>query len=275
MATQAHLNLLKHGVESWNVWRKANPGVKPDLRGVELIGADLSGADLSEVDFSGANLQRAILSKAVLHRATLITTLLAGASLHQADLEGADLEGACLRKASLYKVNLSGSDFRRTNLSRSDLRGADLRRAQLVETNLEQANLTGCLVYGIAAWNTRLDEKTKQQNLIITPEDEPTVVVDDLEVAQFIYLLLNNEKIRRIIDTVTARAVLILGRFTDERKVVLNAIRENLRDRGYVPILFDFAKPDSRDLTETITTLARMSRFIIADLTEPNSIPMN
>jgi hypothetical protein len=32
--------------------------------------------------------------------------------------------------------------------------------------------------------------------------------------------MLNNEKIRDVIDTVTSKAVLILGRFTDERKAL-------------------------------------------------------
>jgi len=39
------------------------------------------------------------------------------------------------------------------------------------------------------------------------------------------------------------------------------AIREELRRRDYIPILFDFDKPHSRDLTETISTLAHLSRF--------------
>ena len=56
----------------------------------------------------------------------------------------------------------------------------------------------------------------------------------------------------RRIDTIGKKAVLILGRFTDERKAVLEAIREELRQRDYIPILFDFAKPASRDLTETV-----------------------
>jgi hypothetical protein len=67
--------------------------------------------------------------------------------------------------------------------------------------------------------------------------------------------------------------VLILGRFTQERKAVLDAMREELRRRNYLPILFDFEKPASRDLTETISTLAHLVCFSIADITEAKSIP--
>jgi hypothetical protein len=109
--------------------------------------------------------------------------------------------------------------------------------------------------------------------LVITSREEPQITVDNIEVAQFIYLLLHNEKIRDVIDTVTSKAVLILGRFTDERKAVLDALREELRKRDYLPILFDFAVPARRNITETVTLLARMARFIIADLTDPSSIP--
>jgi len=97
--------------------------------------------------------------------------------------------------------------------------------------------------------------------------------VDNLEVAQFVYLLLNNARIRHVIDTITSKVVLILGRFKDERKVVLDAIRDELRKRDYVPVLFDFEKPASKDRTGTISTLANMARFIIADLTDPSSVP--
>ena len=83
---------------------------------------------------------------------------------------------------------------------------------------------------------------------------------------------MNYDKIRNVIDSITAKTVLILGRFTEERKCVLDSLRENLRCRGYVPILFDFDKPASKDVTGTVETLARMVRFIIADLTDPSSI---
>jgi hypothetical protein len=62
-------------------------------------------------------------------------------------------------------------------------------------------------------------------------------------------------------------------RFTPERKAVLDAVREELRRRDYVPILFDFEKPANQNVTGTVLTLARLARFIIADLTDPSSIP--
>jgi hypothetical protein len=179
-----------------------------------------------------------------------------------ADLFGRDLSGASLREADLFGVNLS----------EANLREADLTEARLIRTNLTGADLTGCRVYGISAWDLNLDG-AKQENLIITPLGEPKITVDNLEVAQFIHLLLNNERIRHVIDTITSKVVLILGRFTEERKVVLDALREELRRRDYTPVLFDFNKPASKDLTGTVQTLANMARFIIADLTDPKSVP--
>jgi hypothetical protein len=85
--------------------------------------------------------------------------------------------------------------------------------------------------------------------------------------------MLNNQKIRDVIDTITSKAVLILGRLTDKRKEVLDALLEELCKRDYLPILFDFDKPTSKDLTGTVKTLANTFRFIVADGTDPKSIP--
>jgi hypothetical protein len=45
--------------------------------------------------------------------------------------------------------------------------------------------------------------------LVVTPENEPAIIIDNIEVAQFIYLMLNNQKVRDVIDTVTSKVVLI------------------------------------------------------------------
>jgi hypothetical protein len=60
---------------------------------------------------------------------------------------------------------------------------------------------------------------------------------------------------------------------SNQHVVVLDAIRDELPKSDYLPVLFDFEKPDSKNLNGTITTLAKMARFIIADLTDPSSVP--
>jgi hypothetical protein len=109
--------------------------------------------------------------------------------------------------------------------------------------------------------------------LVVTPLGQPEITVDSIEMAQFIYLLINNARIRDAIDAISSKAVLILGRFAPERKATLDALRVALRNRNYLPIVFDFEKPRHRDFTETVSTLAHLSRFVIADLTDPRSIP--
>jgi len=80
-------------------------------------------------------------------------------------------------------------------------------------------------------------------------------------------------EILTMIEKLTSNTVLILGRFTPERKVVLDALREELSKHGYAPVIFDFDNPSTRDIHETIVTLAVLSRFIIADISDPKSIP--
>jgi uncharacterized protein YjbI with pentapeptide repeats len=302
MANKQHVELLMQGPEAWAQWREAHPSTKPDLRNavlsrmrlmrMDLRNADLRGASLHEAnlyeanlaqaDLRGADLEKAILSRTNLREANYTGAIFRRANLNRLNLSGLDFSGmylwgvnfhgANLINAKLTKANLQHADLRSANLSGADLRGADLTTAMLVNTKLAGANLTGASVYGISAWDLQLDN-TEQSNLIITRPNEPVITVDDLEIAQFIHLLLNNQKIRDVIDTIGKKAVLILGRFTKQRMAVLEAIRGELRKHGYLPILFDFEKPGSRDITETVSTLAHLARFVIADITDPKSIP--
>jgi len=271
--SKSYLSWAKLG---WAILSDANLS-ETDLKGADFRKANLSRANLIEAEMMEADLRKVNLSGAILRGANLTEANLKNADLRGADLQGAylvmaDLNDANLEKANLTGANLTGADFSEANLSGAVLTGANLSRTILVDTNLTQADLTGCRVYGMSAWNVNL-AKTTQGHLIIGKEDEVEITVDNLEVAQFIYLILNNQKIRQVIDTVTSKAVLILGRFTEERKRVLDAIKHELRKRDYLPIIFDFDKPTGRDLTETVQTLAHMAKLVIADITDAKSIP--
>jgi Pentapeptide repeats (8 copies) len=295
MPNDEHITLLKKGVATWNAERN-HPF--PDLRGADLSEANLSGANLSmaqlheadlseanlsganlsaanllEADLSGANLSGANLSQATfqgadLRWATLLEADLGGANLSEADLRGANLSGANLTRAQLPEANLRGA-----NLSGVNLSGANLQGATLLWTDLTAADLTGCRVHGVSAWSLKL-ERTKQQNLVITRPNEPTVTVDNIEVAQFVYLLLHNEKIRDVIDTIGKKGVLLLGRFTGGRMAVLERLRDKLRELGYVPMVFNFDKPETKDFSETVRLLCNLSHFVIVDITNPRSAPL-
>ena len=89
MANSEQLERIIQGTEPWNLWRKANAGLKPDLRNAVLLNAELQGADLSDSNLNGAKLAKA--------------------NLTGADLSGADLRGADLSGASLDGVDLSRS----------------------------------------------------------------------------------------------------------------------------------------------------------------------
>src|SRR6266567_2073660 len=245
MTNQQHFKLLLESINDWNKWREKHPEIFPDLSFANLSGANLNRANLTRANLNGADLSFANLSEANLYRANLSRANLNGAHLSEAHLTIANLSLANLSYANLSGADLSFANLSEANLSGADLSFANLSRATLVRTNLAQANLTDCQIYGISAWDIQLKE-AKQNNLVITPEGQPTITVDNLEVAQFIYLLLNNPKIRDVIDTIAKKATLILGRFTSERKPVLEAIRRALRKYDYLPVLFDFEKPANR-----------------------------
>lgn len=260
-----------------------------NLSGANLEGASLWNANLGGSTFANASLRRANLSNAFLYcadftfanlwRANLSGANLSDSNLSPAYLRDAYLAGANLSRANLREAILEGADLSETNLSYADLSEADLseanlEKAVLVETILSDAIFKNCRIYGISAWDPHGIPAKQSGGLVVTPKGQPDVTVDDLEVAQLVYLLLRNEKVRNVIDTIGRKGVLILGRFTAERKAVLDAIREKLRRLDYVPMMFDFDKPTDKDFTETIMTLAGMCRFIIADITNPKSSPL-
>lgn len=288
MANPEHLAILNQGVEVWNKWRKEHPGHEADLAKADLenlfkekianrmespqereifltskgYGADLSGINLAGATLWGARLQFVNLS---------------GADLTDADLTRANLRYAQLISTNLTRTRFYEADLYMSNLGDATLSETNLLRASLVSANLRGAVLENCWIHGASVWGVKINDETRQKNLNISDPNDPSapaVSVDDIEIAQFITLLLDNKKIRKTIDTITSKSVLILGRFTPERKAVLDAMADELRKHNLVPIIFDFERASSRDFTETIKTLAGMSLFVIADITNPSSAPL-
>lgn len=246
-----------------------------NFTGAILENAQVAGAVLNRSDFSDAKLSTAYFSGSHLYHA-----IFRNADLFQSDFSNTGLGHADFTRAYLVEVNLNLANMQDANLTE-----ANLQKAILVQTNLEGAILTNACIYGVSAWDLKGVPK-EQSNLVIT--QDPTyllyktgsskkagaITVDNLQVAQFIYLLLNRQTLRNVIDTITSKAVLILGRFTPERKKILDAMADELRKNNLLPIIFDFEKPTDRDFTETIKTLAGISLFIIADITSPKSSPL-
>lgn len=253
--------------------RRADLGATSLLRRTDLRRSDLREADFFEADLAAANMNNLDARRANLNCVALDEATLVGANLEGAELQGASFVMSDLRKANLHRVDLSSSSFFESNLGGADLSGATLTDLVFADVDLRRANLSDCWVHGISAWDVNLSGAQQRNLNIARSEFEPAITVDYLEMAQFMYLLINNARIRNVIDSIAAKVVLILGRFSRPRRYVLKALRQALRDRGYIPVLFDFMKPASRDTTETISTIAHMARFVIADITDARSVP--
>jgi uncharacterized protein YjbI with pentapeptide repeats len=303
MADEALLNLLKGGADAWNAARVNDEGRDAyermvwggDLSGASLAGANLRSAKLPGIDFSGADLQGADLTGVALHQGDLRNANLEGARLDgallldtklcEANLRGASLRGAKIAgdKRFTYPSRIvGGADLSHATLARANLIDAEISDSRLIGTNLNNADVTGASlrdlrIDGISIWD--LAGVPRHQSALSVTAASGRLEFDDLRAAVFFNLLSNGLSLGDVISISGRMSVLILGRFTDDdesdkRKVVIDAIRGQLTTLGYSPVVFDFERPDSRDLTETIVNLAGMSLFVIADLTRPRSVQL-
>ena len=247
------------------------------FRGAAAPGALFRGASLSNCNFQDSQLLHAMFGDAQLRQC-----LFEGARLGHSNFDRARLLNCDFRNADMNSSSFERAQVRQTSLSRASLLFSNFRGALIEDSNLEFTNLSNVnaregvfrdnRIYGISVWGGDFSN-SEESELVITRSNEFQIKVSSFEFGLFVHQCINNENMRKFFDTSAENLVLILGRFTPERKKYLDVVRVALQHLGYVPIIFDFEKPESKDLTQTILALALMVRFIVADLSEPSSAP--
>jgi hypothetical protein len=188
------------------------------------------------------------------------------------NLVGAVFENSHLEEGDFSRANFDGATFVNCNLNRVNLVGASFHVKEITET----------VVYGIAAWDLQTSDDMKQCKLVIErtyelysdliQQGKVPMMVDDIELAQFVHYLSNHKKMRDALNVLNDRGVLLLGRFKDRGLDRLYSMRECFQAKGYMPMIFDFARPDNLSLTETVMTMAGLSKFVVVDLSG-SSVP--
>lgn len=255
--TEIQKGYLRQGKTYWNTRRQEHPEIHPMLADAELNGSQLEGFDLSYANLTQARLRGANLR---------------GVNFHQAILSAADLTNADLSDANFCRTDLYETIFTDACLVRANMQGV-----HLVRNNFTGAEVVDCKVYGLSAWDLEMDGAREQKGFVIRyrprkDAEEQTITVNDLGMAGFTYLALNNRNLTRLFNDAGNSWVLLLGQFS-KRKNFLEELAERLKQR-FIPIIFDFPRPDQRDLIETVLLLAGMSAFVIVDLTDTRSTPL-
>ncbi|GAB3274234.1 pentapeptide repeat-containing protein [Parahaliea aestuarii] len=274
MSEAVATTMLMQGAASWNTWRQQHPGRLsfsapswydcPGPGGLQIKGRN-------RVDFSGMDLSGVSIYNAFAEGLQLRNTRFVGAHFEEGDFSRADFSGAEFRDTRFNKTIFTGACFEgasfvNCNLNRVNLVGANFRVERIVET----------VVYGIAAWDMEVAEQTEQSRLVIEKTYELyteliaggtiPLMVDDIELAQFVYYLSNHRKMRDTLNILNDRGVLLLGRFQNGGLERLYLVRDWFQKQGYMAMIFDFARPDNLSLTETVVTMAGLSKFVVVDL---------
>lgn len=287
MSNPAHIDIFKQGPTVWNTWREENPNIKPDLSDINFESDVHTYESFYDTpQFEDYDLSKMQLNRIVARNSHFFNCDFSGSHMSFSDLcfssfQSCDFSSAVMAVTKIGSASFNSCDFTKSDLSYCSAEDTDfsdskfilskLSNMSLVKANFSNTIIDRARVYGISAWD--LDLTSSDQKNIYILEEGTNITVPSIELAQFISLLINNTKIRDFIDTITSKMVLILGRFTPERKIILDELKNELQRRDYLPVIFDFEGPTNRDVGETIISLASLSKFVIADISSPKSIP--
>jgi len=256
----------------------------------DFSGADLRGAVLGEVTAGGASFRRAKLRAAVMMKGVFWGADFRGADFvtlpPKADIDSSSppadswwwTKPALINGASMERCNLRGAkvgsscfdqvDLTDAKLTRADLREASLEIVQMIRTDVDGADFHGCSITALTAFDLR-GRPFDETQLRVKTVRGAVVVVDFLEAAQFVSML-SSERLGLALDRIAPKVVLILGRFSRDRKPVLDDLRKALTALGWMALVFDFPAP--KGITQTFKVLASLAGWVIADVTEATEV---
>ena len=136
MANEMHFAKLKEGPEAWNLWRRENPDVIPDLSVSSFPNSNLNNTNLAHADLTGMHF----------YHASFVQSDLSGANLSFANSGNVDFTMANLSNANLANASLNNANFSFANLEGADLRGAGLPYAIFANANCSGTELMGASV---------------------------------------------------------------------------------------------------------------------------------
>ncbi|HMG15824.1 MAG TPA: pentapeptide repeat-containing protein [Saprospiraceae bacterium] len=266
--------IILKGALKWSLWRKNNPGSlyfnRPNwYQCLDSNGLNIKGQN--QLNFSGIDLSGSTIYDAFAEGINFSAGIFMDTSFEEGDFSRANFSNAIFintkfNKTILTDANFNGASFVNCNLNRVNLTNAQFCLKEIRET----------VIYGISVWDLHTCDSMIQSKLIIEKTYElysdlikkgiVPLMVDDIELAQFIYYMTDHKKMRNTINILNSKGVLLLGQFKNGGMERLYKLQEWLQKKDYMPMIFDFARPDNLDLTETIVTMAGLSKFIIADL---------
>ena len=212
MPTAKCLNMLNSGVEVWNNWRNSDEGRDVDLSDIDFV------SDCPKVErfynlpeFNNYNFSRMNINRASLRNGMFIDCNFSGSDLCFSDLvdsycQKCDFSRARLNVSRIGSAIFENCDFSNADLSYCSAEETSFKGSKLVDTNLSKmslvktdfsnAQIDGACAYGVSVWDINL-KGCKQRNITIS-ESKGSITVPNLELAQFIALLLNSKKLRQV-----------------------------------------------------------------------------
>lgn len=266
----------------WDDWVNANQssvsyfnGNIDSIRNPNWHGSFYKGGNA--YDFSGIHLRDVMIFKPFAEGLNIQNSVFENVLFDDGDFSRANFSNCMFINTKFNKTiftdaGFAGATFINCNLNRVNLTNADFQVEEITET----------VIYGISSWDIHVSEKSKQSKLVIEKtyqlfseiiaEGRIPLMVDNIELAQFIYYLSNHKKMRDTINILNKRGVLLLGKFKDGGLERLYKLRDWFANHNFLPMIFDFDRPHSLDYTETIVTMSGLSKLVVADLSG-DSVP--